>query len=240
MTLFLRAWLRAGLAPAAVILVLLSAGCSSDPGPGRRGGPAGVRAKPPAPMAGEDTFFDGRILAEIHVGTDGMPEVAPNGSGPNGGGEGRRRRGGGSGRMSVAGGTGGFGGNIAGGVPFGEGGGPPRDFGGPPGPGPRPMMGGGRPVMIHLRFTNHGTAPVELQIADFLSPLGNFVVRPEKLNLEPGQSLETEPMTSQLAGAFSEVTATLVLRLDDRAEKRSFSLKSLPAPPAQAPNPPKS
>lgn len=222
-----------------MILLVLAAGCSSDPGPGRRDDPAGARSKPLAPMAGQDTFFDGSILAEIHVGTDGMPEITPDGSGPSGGGEGRRRRGGGSGRMSVAGGTGGFGGNVAGGVPFGEGG-RPRDFGGAPGTGPRPMMGGGRPVMIHLRFTNHGTAHVELQIADFLSPLGNFVVRPEKLILEPGRSLETEPMTSQLAGAFSEVTATLVLRLDGRAEKKSFPLKAVPAPADQAPNPPKS
>ena len=227
MTLFLHPWRRAGLAPAMMILLVLAAGCSSDPGPGRRGGPAGARAKPPAPMAGQDTFFDGLILAEIHVGTDGMPDAAPDGSHDSGGSEGRRRRGGGSGRMSVAGGTGGFGGNITGGVPFGEGGRPSRDFGGAPGP--RPMMGGGRPVLIHLRFTNHGTAPVELHITDFLSPLGNFVVRPEKLTLEPGQSLETEPMTSQLAGAFTEVTATLVLRLDGRAERKSFPLKVMPA-----------
>jgi hypothetical protein len=240
MTLFLRPSQRAGLVPAMLILLVLAAGCSSDPGPSRRGGPAGARAKPPTPMAGQDTFFDGLILAEIHVGTDGMPEIAPDGSGPGSGGEGRRRRGGSSGRMSVAGGTGGFGGNVAGGVPFGEGGRPARDFGGAPGTGPRPMMGGGRPVMIHLRFTNQGTAPVELHITDFLSPFGNFVVRPAKLTLEPGQSLETEPMSSQLAGAFSEVTATLRLRLDGRAEKKSFPLKAMPAPTAQAPNPPKS
>ncbi len=94
--------------------------------------------------------------------------------------------------------------------------------------------------MIHLRFTNRGTTTVGLQIADFLSPLGNFVVRPEKLTLEPGQSLETEPMTSQLAGAFTEVTATLVLRLEGRVEKKNFPLKALPAPADQAPNPPKS
>lgn len=129
----------------------------------------GARAKPPAPMAGQDIFFDGLILAEIHVGPDGMPDAAL--EGPGGDGEGRRRRGGGSGRMRVAGGAGGFGGNIAGGVPFGEGGRPSRDFGGAPATGPRPMPGGGRPVMIHLRFTNHGTAPVDLHITDFFSPL---------------------------------------------------------------------
>lgn len=239
MTHSLRSWRRGVLAPALVTLLVLATGCSSGPGPARRSSPAGARAKPPAPMAGQGIFFDGQILAEIHVGTDGMPDPAPDGSGP-GGGEGRRRRGGGNGRLSVAGGTGGFGGNIAGGVPFGEGGRPARDFGGAPVAGPRPMLGGGRPAMIHLRFTNHGTATVELHITDFLSPLGNFVVRPEKLDLEPGQSLETEPMTSRLAGAFSEVTATLVLRLDNRAERKSIPLKAVPAPAAQAPNPPKS
>lgn len=237
---FLRPWMRVGLLPLAVLFASLAAGCSSDPVPAHRGGPAEARVKPPAPLGGEDAFFDGLILAEIHVGTDGMPEATPEGRGPEGGGESRRRHGGGSGRMSVAGGSGGFGGNIAGGVPFGEGGRPSREFGGAPAAGMRPMPGGGRPVMIHLRFTNHGTAAVELHITDFLSPLGNFAVRPEKLALEPGQSREAEPMTSQLAGAFSEVTATLVLRLDGRVEKKSFLLKSLPDPGAQAPKPPRS
>jgi len=238
MTLSLLSWRRADLAPAVMTLLVLAAGCSSDPGPGRRGGPAGARTKPPAPMAGQDTFFDGSILAEIHVGTQGMPDATPDGSAASGGGEARQRRG--SGRMSVAGGTGGFGGNIAGAVPLGEGGRTPRDFGGAPAAGPRLMTGGGRPVMIHLRFTNQGTAPVELQIADFLSPLGNFVVRPEKLTLEPGQSLETEPMTSQLAGTFTEAIATLALRRGARAEKKSFPLKALPAETVQPPNPPTS
>lgn len=47
-------------------------------------------------------------------------------------------------------------------------------------------------------------------------------------------------MTSQLAGAFTEAAATLVLRLDGRAERKSFPLKAVPAQAAQTPNPPKS
>ena len=91
------------------------------------------------------------------------------------------------------------------------------------------MMGGmGRPVMIHLRFTNQGATPVTLTIDDFTSPLGNFAVQPEKLVLEPGQSLETEPMSSQLGGALSEANATLVLRLGPQAEKKTFTLHALP------------
>jgi hypothetical protein len=230
MTLTLRSWKRAGLVPAAVVFALFAAGCGSEPKPGPRGGqPPQRRAF--IPMAGQETFFDGLILAEIHVGTEGMPEVQPGGGGGDRESGPRGRRRGGGGQMNVAGGAGGFGGNIGGNVPFGEGGRPGREGGGP-GAGPRlGAMGGGRPVMIHLRFTNHGDAAVELRITDFVSPLGNFAVRPEKLVIEPGQSLETEPMTSQLAGAFTEAPATLALRLRGQAEKKTFPLRQVAAPP---------
>lgn len=186
-------------------------------------------------MAGHDSFFDGRILAEISVGTEGMPESGVSGGG--GGERGSRGRRGGSGNLGIAGGDGLGGGHSSGGTPFG-GGRPPRDAGerGHDFAGPRPTAGGGmgRPVMIHLRFTNHGAAAVTLRISDFMSPLGNFAVRPEQLALAPGQSLETEPMTSQLGGAFAETDATLVLRLEGQAEKRTFRLKAVTPPQAEA------
>ena len=226
-----------------MILLLAFAGCSNEPGPReRRGGAAGPRDRAPTPMAGQDNFFDGQILAEITVGTDGMPEPgASAGGGERGGGRGRR--GGGGGGLSIAGGGGLVGGNISGGVPFGAGGRPGRDGGRPGGEqaGPRPLMAGamGRPVMIHLRFTNQGPAAVTLWIDDFVSPLGNFAVRPEKLVLEPGQALETEPMTSQLAGAFAETDVTLALRIGPKAEKKTFRLKAVAVPIGQEPKPEK-
>jgi len=42
--------------------------------------------------------------------------------------------------------------------------------------------------------------------------------------------LETDPMTSQLAGAFTETAATLVLRLGGQVERKTFPLR--PASPA--------
>lgn len=80
------------------------------------------------------------------------------------------------------------------------------------------------PVMIHLRFTNHGPARAELLVADFLSPLGNFVVEPEKLALEPEQTVEVEPMTSRLVGDISSATVTLALRLAGQGEKKNIVL----------------
>ncbi|MDI1248364.1 MAG: hypothetical protein PSV13_05720 [Lacunisphaera sp.] len=228
-----------------MIWLLAFAGCSSDRGPGdRRGGPGGPRGQAPTPMAGQDNFFDGQILAEITVGTEGMPEPgAGAGGGERGDGGRGRRGGGGGGGLSIAGAGGLVGGNVSGGVPFGGGGRPRRDSGGPGGEpaGPRPMMAGamGRPVMIHLRFTNQGPAAVTLWIDDFVSPLGNFAVRPEKLVLAPGQALETEPMTSQLAGAFAETDATLALRLGPSAEKKTFRLKAVPGSKEPEPKPEK-
>lgn len=218
-------------------LLLALAGCSSDGGPGEQGGAAtGPRRKPPTPMAGHESFFDGQILAEISVGTEGLPQGGPGDGGGNR--SGGNRMGGGGGRLNIAGSGGAVGGNISGGIPFGGGregrGRRGEDGEGGGSPGPRPMLGAmGRPVMIHLRFTNQGAATVTLTIDDFVSPLGNFAVRPEKLVLEAGQSLETEPMTSQLAGEFSETDVTLVLRLGPKAGKKTFTLHAVPAP---APN----
>jgi len=89
--------------------------------------------------------------------------------------------------------------------------------------------------MIHLRFTNNGTAKAELLIADFLSPLGNFVVEPEKLSLEPGQTIEVEPMTSRLAGEISGATVTLALRLAGQGEKKNVVLVIVPEPTPETP-----
>lgn len=231
MTHPLRPWMRAGLVPAAMLISVFVAGCGSDPRPVRREGQAPRRVF--TPMAGQEEFFGGQVFAEVHVGTEGMPEARPREGGdgerrggPGGPGGGRR----GGNRVSVSGTGGGFGGSVSGDRPFGEGGRPSREFSGPR---PGAMGGGGRPVLIHLRFTNRGEVAVELRIADFVSPLGNFVVRPEKLFLQPGESMEVEPMTSQLAGSFVETVATLVLKRGDQTEKKSFPLKAAPPPERQ-------
>ncbi len=209
------------------LLLVFAASCSSDPEPGPRSSQRRHRGPPPTPMAGQDTFFDGQIVAELKVGAEDIPRSEPGAeSSEKGGGDGsgRGRHGGGQSSDSDN-----------------EGGGRRE--------GPRPLMGSmGPTVMIHLRFTNQGPARVELHIVDFVSPFGNFAVQPEKLALDPGQSLETEPMSSQLAGSLAETEATLVLRLADKAEKKIIILHAGPAAakaagaeqaPGDAPLPPK-
>jgi hypothetical protein len=95
----------------------------------------------------------------------------------------------------------------------------------------RPLMGASGPTLsIHLRFTNMGTERVELVVEDFASPLGNFAVQPEKLEIEAGQSVETEPMSSLLAAdSLTETEVTLALRLSGNAEKKVLALRAVPA-----------
>lgn len=231
-----------------VAIALALTGCGGPP----RGGPEGDRArlKPVPPLAGQDTFFEGKLLVELNVSAFGFSGRDPKGapSGPDGGG----RRGGGSG-VGLSGGFGPIQGGIGGGGP--GGGGPGGGRGGPPG-----MEGstGGAidpeqyrvqniqrgvsrrpPVMIHVRVTNHGETPATVRILDFLSRLGNFVVLPEKLEIAPGQSVETEPMASQLGGEFSEVEVTLVIHSAGKREKKTIILRPDPnAPAADAPQPP--
>lgn len=90
--------------------------------------------------------------------------------------------------------------------------------------------------MIHLRFINHGTTSADLIITDFLSPLGNFVVEPDKLTLAPGQTIEVEPMTSRIAGEMPGTSVTLALHLNGQSERKSIPLAVKPGnTPPQSP-----
>jgi len=88
-----------------------------------------------------------------------------------------------------------------------------------------------RPIaVIHLRFTNQGKDRIEFRVVDFLSPIGNFVVQPEKLALDPGQWTETDPMSSQEIGSLTETDVKLVLRTSDETETKTIILHSRQVP----------
>jgi len=202
---------------AAFVVILLAAGCASEEQESVFNAPE-HRARPkPTPLAGNGTYFEGQVGVEITVGAMDRPAGLgrPEGSGGDEHWSGGRRHGG---RR-----------------PSGEGYEPSGER--PEGAGAGPMMHRpmGVPEMIHLKFTNHGPEKVVVAIADFVSPLGNFAVQPETLTLAPGQSLEVEPMSSQLAGPLAGVDATLVLRAAGKSEKQIIKLRAVPpATPAPA------
>ncbi len=208
--------------------LLFAAGCASDDARPPRG--AGKRHEVFPTMAGQQKFFSDTITADVLVGAmTGFDLHAP---GPGGGGGGGGRRHGGGMRMRMGGG-------MHDGAPVGMGGGAPAMRGGGGGgdddPGRAAAMAtqraagmGAPPVMIHLRFTNNGAAKADIVIADFLSPLGNFAVQPEKFSLDPGASLEVEPMTSRLAGEPSDGEISLSLKLAGATETKTITLALQP------------
>ena len=143
------------------------------------------------------------------------------------------------------------GGGMGGGGP-GMGGGPPG--GGPPG-GSMPessevaprrqtiQTATAAPVQLRLRLTNHGTEPVGVEVLDFNSSLGNFVVQPTKLTLPPNQSVEGEPMISQLGvPAVDEIPVTVRIRIGGKTGKVETQVLKLQlradAPESPSPPPP--
>ena len=237
MTAPLRFSPRAASALAAIVGLFFVAGCESDH-PYRQ---ASARHRPPPPpLSGKETFFDGRITAEVQTGA-GFGDAGKLDETKPGGGGGRHGGGGGGGFRMGGGGGGRHGGG-------GGGRGAPADESSIADNIEqekvmnmrRAAASGGPPVLIHLRFTNNGTTHADLFITDFLSDLGNFVVEPEKLALEPGQSAEVEPMTSRLAEEVAQVDITLSLRLEGHGDKKVITLHQVPAPPpaASAPDTP--
>jgi hypothetical protein len=219
---------RGAGAAAALLALLLITGCESDhPYQANRG----PRLPPPPPLAGQETFFNGQVLAEIKTGagfgdaakpddaTPGTGSAGHHGGGGHMGG-GRHGRGGGGG-----GGGGGSSGDSSGGATIEQ-----DEIANIR----RAAAAGGPPMLIHLRFTNHGTTHVDLSVVDFLSELGNFVVQPETVSLDPQQSVEVDPMTSRLVAEAGEANITLVLRYSTHTEKKTIALAPVPVPPGSA------
>jgi hypothetical protein len=98
-------------------------------------------------------------------------------------------------------------------------------------------------VSFHVRLFNHAAYPVEVEVLDFNSDLGDFVVEPEKIVIQPNASAETEPMTSRLGVTSDAIPLSLTIRYKGQApthvrEKQVLVLKPVPAPSANPISPP--
>jgi len=83
------------------------------------------------------------------------------------------------------------------------------------------------PVTIRLTLQNHGAEPVEVDLLEVNSDLGNFAVRPTKLTLAPGATGVTEPMVSQLGVTSDEIPMKVALRTAGKTESQVIPVKSL-------------
>ena len=195
--------------------VLLSA-CASADHDGRR---SGGRGRPVQPRLAESTtFFDGVLRADVSLEPITFGKPGDERVGPGGGPGGRHRR------------------NRGGGYP--DGGGRPEDFGGGDDRGdsaedaPMRRIPIGAPPTMELRakFTNNSEAPVEFAVPDFVSPLGNYAVRPEKLTLAPHAIAELDPMPAVYPDTVTELTVNIRVRMIGKSDSKSVTLRGAPLP----------
>ncbi len=83
------------------------------------------------------------------------------------------------------------------------------------------------PVTLKVAFENRGTDPVEIEVTEVNSDLGNFAVRPAKLTIAPGASGLLEPMVSQLGVTSDEIPLKLAVRHGGKKEQQVVVVKNI-------------
>jgi len=76
-----------------------------------------------------------------------------------------------------------------------------------------------------VTLKNTSPVPLTIQIRDVNSDLGNFVVRPERVELAPDQTAELEPMSSELGNVVGDIPVQISLRAENKTESNSLVLK---------------
>jgi hypothetical protein len=83
------------------------------------------------------------------------------------------------------------------------------------------------PVTLRVLFENKGTEPIELEVTEVNSDLGNFAVRPPKLTIAPGEKAVLEPMISQLGVTSDEIPLKLAVRTGGKREQQVVVVKNV-------------
>lgn len=83
------------------------------------------------------------------------------------------------------------------------------------------------PVTLRVQFENRGTEPLEIEVTEVNSYLGNFAVRPPKLSLAPGEKGVLEPMISQLGVTSDEIPLKLEVRQGGKKESQVVVVKNI-------------
>ena len=83
------------------------------------------------------------------------------------------------------------------------------------------------PVTLRVLFENKGTEPLEIEVTEVNSDLGNFAVRPPKLTIAPGQKGMLEPMVSQLGVTSDEIPLKLAVRAGGKREQQVVVVKNV-------------
>jgi hypothetical protein len=83
------------------------------------------------------------------------------------------------------------------------------------------------PVTLRVLFENKGTEPIELEVTEVNSDLGNFAVRPPKLTIAAGEKGVLEPMISQLGVTNDEIPLKLAVRAGGKKDQQVVIVKNI-------------
>ncbi len=83
------------------------------------------------------------------------------------------------------------------------------------------------PVTLKVYLENKGTEPLDVEVTEVNSDLGNFAVRPPKLTIPPGGRGELEPMISQLGVTADEFPLKLEVRVGGKKELQVVDIKNV-------------
>lgn len=86
------------------------------------------------------------------------------------------------------------------------------------------------PVTLRVAFENRGTTPLEIEVTDVNSELGNFAVRPPKLTIAPGEKGVLEPMVSQLGVTSDDIPVQIAVRTGGKKETQIIQVKNVILP----------
>jgi hypothetical protein len=83
------------------------------------------------------------------------------------------------------------------------------------------------PVTLRVEFENRTDGPMEIEVTEVNSYLGNFAVRPPKLTLQPGAKGVLDPMISQLGVTSDEIPLKLEIRYGGKKESQVVAVKNI-------------
>jgi hypothetical protein len=83
------------------------------------------------------------------------------------------------------------------------------------------------PVTLRVAFENKSAEPMEIEVTEVNSYLGNFAVRPPKLTLPPGETGVLDPMISQLGVSSDEIQLKLEVRHGGKKESQVVVVKNV-------------
>ena len=83
------------------------------------------------------------------------------------------------------------------------------------------------PVTLRVHLQNKGTEPIEVEVTEVNSDLGNFAVRPPKLTIPAGGEASLDPMISQLGVTSDEIPLKLAVRVAGQKEAQVVTVKSV-------------